>query len=472
VDATPGRESEQQVNDAEHLWNEVGQVLRGQVSEAVWLSTFQDARALQLIDSTLTVSVPSAQVRERIEGPYFPLVRNAVLECSEPDLTIDVVVRPERGADTTMFDDRTNGAIPAAAIPVGPGEPTAPPRTAGGLNSKYTFETFVKGASNQFALAAALRVAETPARSYNPLFIYGQAGLGKTHLLHAIGHYVDQNYAHHTVRYVSTEHFLNEYVDAIRQNSTGLFKRRYRDVDVLLIDDIQFMEGKEGLQEEFFHTFNSLHGANKQIVISSDRTPDAIQTLEDRLRGRFKWGLITDIQPPDLETRLAILRNKAERDHSRVPPDVLEFIAIRVTTNIRELEGALIRVSAYASLNQVPVSVEMAERLLVDLLRENEQQTLTPDRMLEITADYFGFTVEALKGKSRQRPLVTARQIGMYVMREQTELSYPAIAREFGGRDHTTVIHAVEKITKLITERQQVYDQVIELTKRFKAGGS
>ena len=211
----------------------------------------------------------------------------------------------------------------------------------------------MKGASNQFALAAALRVAETPARSYNPLFIYGAAGLGKTHLLHAIGHYVEQNYAHYSVRYVSTEAFLNEYVNAIRTNSTAMFKRRYRDVDVLLIDDIQFMEGKEGLQEEFFHTFNSLHGANKQIVISSDRMPDAIPTLEDRLRGRFKWGLITDIQPPDLETRLAILRNKADRDHSPVPADVLEFIATRVTSNIRELEGALIRVSAYASLNQV-----------------------------------------------------------------------------------------------------------------------
>ncbi len=472
MDATPERESEQQVNDAEHLWNEVGQVLKGQVSEAVWLSTFQDARALQLIDSTLTLSVPSAQVRERIEGPYLPLVQGAVHESSQPNLIVDVVVRPERRADDTRFDEHSNGTGTHVPAPVATGEAPAPPRAAGGLNSKYTFETFVKGASNQFALAAALRVAETPARSYNPLFIYGQAGLGKTHLLHAIGHYVDQNYAHHTVRYVSTEHFLNEYVDAIRQNTTGLFKRRYRDVDVLLIDDIQFMEGKEGLQEEFFHTFNSLHGANKQIVISSDRTPDAIQTLEDRLRGRFKWGLITDIQPPDLETRLAILRNKAERDHSRVPADVLEFIATRVATNIRELEGALIRVSAYASLNQVPVTVEIAERLLVDLLKETEEQPLTPDRMLQITADYFGFTVDALKGKSRQRPLVTARQIGMYVMRDQTDLSFPAIAREFGGRDHTTVIHAFEKIKKLMAERQQVYDQVVELTKRFKAGGS
>jgi chromosomal replication initiator protein len=470
VDATPGQEPEQQVNDAEHLWNVVGQVLREQVPEAVWLSTFQDARALQLTESTLTLSVPSARVKERIEGPYLPLLAGALHQAAPGDLDVEVVVLAERGVEETLFDEVGEPEAMLADLDRDGVERSLPPRAAGGLNTKYTFETFVKGASNQFALAAALRVAETPARSYNPLFIYGAAGLGKTHLLHAIGHYVDQNYAHHTVRYVSTEHFLNEYVDAIRQNTTGLFKRRYRDVDVLLIDDIQFMEGKEGLQEEFFHTFNSLHGANKQIVISSDRTPDAIQTLEDRLRGRFKWGLITDIQPPDLETRLAILRNKAERDHSKVPPEVLEFIASRVTTNIRELEGALIRVSAYASLNQVPVTIEIAERLLVDLLKENEQRALTPERMLDIIAEYFGFPVEALKGKSRQRPLVTARQIGMYVMREQTELSYPAIAREFGGRDHTTVIHAVEKITKLMTERQQVYDQVMELTKRIKAG--
>ena len=329
----------------------------------------------------------------------------------------------------------------------------------------------MKGASNQFALAAALRVAETPARSYNPLFIYGAAGLGKTHLLHAIGHYVDQNYAHHTVRYVSTEHFLNEYVDAIRQNTTGLFKRRYRDVDVLLIDDIQFMEGKEGLQEEFFHTFNSLHGANKQIVISSDRTPDAIQTLEDRLRGRFKWGLITDIQPPDLETRLAILRNKAERDHSRVPPTCSSSSPPTSPTTSASSKARSSGSPPTPASTRCRVTVEMAERLLVDLLQETEQRRPdTPTGMLEIIADYFGFTVEALKGKSRQRPLVTARQIGMYVIREQTDLSYPAIAREFGGRDHTTVIHAVEKITKLMKERQQVYDQVTELTKRFKAG--
>ncbi len=265
---------------------------------------------------------------------------------------------------------------------------------ASGMNPRYTFEDFVKGASNQFALAAAQRVAETPGRSYNPLFIYGSAGLGKTHLLHAIGHYVHNHYQHDVVRYVTTETFLNEYVDAIRTNSTANFKRRYRDIDVLLIDDIQFMEGKEGLQEEFFHTFNSLHGANKQIVISSDRMPDAIPTLEERLRGRFKWGLITDIQPPDLETRLAILRNKAERDHSPVPTDTLEFIASRITTNIRELEGALIRVTAYASLNSVPISTHLAEQLLGDLLSDSYVKPRTDDELLNEIAVILGFSVE------------------------------------------------------------------------------
>ena len=294
-----------------------------------------------------------------------------------------------------------------------------------GLNPRYTFETFVKGASNQFALAAALRVAETPGRSYNPLFIYGSAGLGKTHLLHAIGHYVHHHYQHDIVRYVSTETFLNEYVDAIRTNTIANFKRRYRDIDVLLIDDIQFMEGKEGLQEEFFHTFNSLHGANKQIVMSSDRMPDAIPTLEERLRGRFKWGLITDIQPPDLETRLAILRNKAERDRSPVPAETLEFIASHITTNIRELEGALIRVTAYASLNHVPITTDLAEQLLGDLLTGSQVKTRTDEELLAEIAVILGFSVEALRGKSRQRPLVTARQIAMYVFRELTDLSLP-----------------------------------------------
>ena len=317
-------------------------------------------------------------------------------------------------------------------------------------------------------MAAAQRVAETPGRSYNPLFIYGSAGLGKTHLLHAIGDYVHQNYAHYEVRCVSTETFLNEYVDGIRSNTIASFKRRYREVDVLLIDDIQFMQGKEGLQEEFFHTFNSLHGANKQIVISSDRVPDAIPTLEDRLRGRFRWGLITDVQPPDMETRLAILRNKAERERTQVSNEVLEYIASNVTTNIRELEGAFIRVGAYSSLNKVSVDLPMARSLLTDLLTKNASKPRTDQQLLAEIAEHFGFSVEALCGKSRQRPLVSARQSAMYVFRELTDLSYPAIARLFGGRDHTTVIHAVDKTKRMMSERKQVFDQVNELVQKFK----
>ena len=454
------------VNDAEHLWTDAAVHLRAQVSEAVWLSTFQDAHASGYDGARLVLEVPSTHVRDRIETRYLPLVREAFEEIGidELDLSIEVMATPEPVVDPDPGHQGTLSLVDSLGATVGGGQPVR----MNGLNPNYMFETFVKGASNQFALAAALRVAEVPARSYNPLFIYGSAGLGKTHLLHAIGHYVHQNYAHYQVRYVSTETFLNEYVDAIRTNSTTAFKRRYRDADVLLIDDIQFMEGKEGLQEEFFHTFNALHGANKQIIISSDRMPDAIPTLEDRLRGRFRWGLITDIQPPDLETRLAILHNKAERDATPMPSEVLEFIATHITNNIRELEGALIRVSAYASLNRVPVTVPLAERLLADLLSSPQQRAMTPAAMLDTIADFFAMSIDQLKGKSRQRPLVIARQIGMYVFRELTDLSYPTIAREFGGRDHTTVIHAVEKVQRLMSERHQIYDQVTELIARIK----
>lgn len=457
---------EAQVNDAEQLWNRAVRLLRDQVSEVVWLSTFQGAEAVELAGNRLVVAVPSTHARDRINGPYLALVRDALTEAGHGDVELVLSVRPDwteepfpRETDTPLVPVPTNGEQRSAAAEA----------LISRLNERYTFETFVKGQSNQFALAAALRVAETPGRSYNPLFIYGAAGLGKTHLLHAIAHYVQQNYGHYQVRYVSTETFLNEYVDAIRTSSTPAFKRRYREIDVLLVDDIQFMEGKEGLQEEFFHTFNSLHGAGKQIVISSDRTPDNIPTLEERLRGRFKWGLITDIQPPDLETRLAILRNKAERDHSLVPPEVLEFIASRVTNNIRELEGALIRVSAYASLNRATLDVALAQQLLTDMLSGNQPRPLTPAVMLETISEFFGFSVEALRGKSRQRPLVTARQVAMYVFRELTDLSYPAIGREFGNRDHTTVIHAVEKVQALMKERQQIYSQVTELIQLLKA---
>jgi chromosomal replication initiator protein len=459
------------------VWRATAQVLRAQVSEAVWFSTFNDAVAIADDKMSLRLQVPNTYVRERILTRYMSLVRDALDEvgASERQLLIDVQTNTAADVNEQLSTNNTPDQLPAelnTSLNQPTDTTTLKSRTgkgmAVGLNPRYTFETFVKGTSNQFALAAAQRVAETPGRSYNPLFIYGSAGLGKTHLLHAIGYYVHQNYAHYEVRYVSTETFLNEYVDGSRSNTMAAFKRRYREVDVLLIDDIQFMEGKEGLQEEFFHTFNSLHGANKQIVISSDRMPDAIPTLEDRLRGRFRWGLITDIQPPDMETRLAILRNKAERERTSVSHEVLEFIASNVTTNIRELEGALIRVAAYASLNKTQVDVSLAKQLLTDLLTRTAVKPRTDEQLLVEIAEHLGFEVEALRGKSRQRPLVQARQTAMYVFRELTDLSYPAIARLFGGRDHTTVIHAVDKTQRMMSERKQVYDQVTELVQKFK----
>ena len=459
------------------VWRATAQVLRAQVSEAVWFSTFNDAVAVADDKMSLRLQVPNTYVRERILTRYMSLVRDALDEvgASERQLLIDVQTNTAADVNEQLSTNNTPDQLPAelnTSLNQPSDTTTLKSRTgkgmAVGLNPRYTFETFVKGTSNQFALAAAQRVAETPGRSYNPLFIYGSAGLGKTHLLHAIGYYVHQNYAHYEVRYVSTETFLNEYVDGIRSNTIAAFKRRYREVDVLLIDDIQFMEGKEGLQEEFFHTFNSLHGANKQIVISSDRMPDAIPTLEDRLRGRFRWGLITDIQPPDMETRLAILRNKAERERTSVSHEVLEFIASNVTTNIRELEGALIRVAAYASLNKTQVDATLAKQLLTDLLTRTAVKPRTDEQLLVEIAEHLGFEVEALRGKSRQRPLVQARQTAMYVFRELTDLSYPAIARLFGGRDHTTVIHAVDKTQRMMSERKQVYDQVTELVQKFK----
>ncbi|CAN5832867.1 hypothetical protein BH24ACT5_BH24ACT5_08250 [soil metagenome] len=467
-----------QVNDGNELWAAVADALREQFSEAVWFSTFTDVRPVKLDGRELTVTVPSNQVRDRILTRFLPLVNDALEQVRGPDHRLVLLVEPHHAVDVERGPRADRGGwrgLPSEAHDSG-GPTLAPPGAFGtspideaGLNPRYMFETFVKGNSNQFALAAALKVAETPGRSYNPLFIYGSAGLGKTHLLHAIGHYVHHNYQHHDVRYVSTERFLNEFVDAIRYKTNTAFQRRYRDVDVLLIDDIQFLENREGLQEEFFHTFNALHGANKQIVISSDRVPDAIPTLEERLIGRFKWGLITDIQPPDVETRLAILRNKAERDHVQVPTDTLEFIATHINSNIRELEGALIRVTAFASLSGVPITTELATTLLADLLGDTRTKARTDEELLAEIATILGFDVVALKGKSRQRPLVTARQISMYVFRNLTELSYPSIARLFGNRDHTTVIHAVDKIQRLMSERKQIYDQVTDLLQQLKS---
>jgi chromosomal replication initiator protein len=363
----------------------------------------------------------------------------------------------------------------AANLPHLPGSGSAhmsgqgAPRPAGArLNPKYTFETFVIGSSNRFAHAAAVAVAEAPAKAYNPLFIYGDSGLGKTHLLHAIGHYAQSLYQGVKVRYVSSEEFTNDFINMIRDGKQDGFRRRYRDVDVLLVDDIQFLENKEGTQEEFFHTFNTLHNASKQIVISSDRAPKRLVTLEDRLRSRFEWGLLTDVQPPELETRIAILRKKAVQDRLNAPPEALEYIASRISTNIRELEGALIRVTAFASLNRQTVDLQLAEFVLKDLIPEAHGPEITAATIMGQTASYFGLSIDDLCGTSRSRVLVTARQIAMYLCRELTDLSLPKIGQQFGGRDHTTVMHADRKIRSLMAERRSIYNQVTELTNRIK----
>ncbi len=336
------------------------------------------------------------------------------------------------------------------------------------LNPKYTFETFVIGGSNRFAHAAAIAVAESPGKSYNPLTIYGDSGLGKTHLLHALGHYVRSYFDRVRVRYVSTEELTNDFINAISQNKGAEFRRRYRDIDVLLIDDIQFLEGKEQTQEEFFHTFNTLHNAQKQIVMTSDRPPKLLENLEPRLRSRFGWGLITDVQAPDLETRIAILRKKAAAERLVAGPEVLEFIASRIQTNIRELEGALIRVTAFASLNRQPVDLGLAEIVLKDLIPEVGETPITAGTIMAQTASYFDVSIEDLCGQSRTHVLVSARQIAMYLCRELTDLSLPKIGQQFGGRDHTTVMHAERKIRTLMAERRSVYNQVTELTNRIK----
>jgi chromosomal replication initiator protein len=336
------------------------------------------------------------------------------------------------------------------------------------LNARYIFETFVIGASNRFAHAAAVAVAEAPAKAYNPLFIYGESGLGKTHLLHAIGAYAKELYGNVRVRYVSSEEFTNDFINSIRDDKATAFQRRYRDLDILLVDDIQFLENKERTQEEFFHTFNTLYNANKQIVISSDRPPKQLTTLEDRLRSRFEWGLITDIQPPELETRIAILRKKAAQDKLNAPDDVLEFIASKISTNIRELEGALIRVTAFASLNRQIVDMGLAEIVLKDLIPNEVNSEITAPTIMAQTAAYYSLTIDDLCGTSRSRALVNARQIAMYLCRELTELSLPKIGQTFGGRDHTTVMHADRKIRELMAERRSIYNQVNELTTRIK----
>src|SRR6266851_4289684 len=435
--------------------------------QRAWLKL---TRPLGLVENTALIATPNEFVKEQLETRLRALITHALSRELGRSIQLAVTVDPTATAMSAFpraasFDpvrnrERRDAANPALADSSRP--------TQARLNTKYTFETFVIGSSNRFAHAAAVAVAEAPAKAYNPLFIYGDSGLGKTHLLHAIGHYAQSLYHGVKVRYVSSEEFTNDFINMIRDGKQDGFRRRYRDVDVLLVDDIQFLENKEGTQEEFFHTFNTLHNATKQIVISSDRAPKRLVTLEDRLRSRFEWGLITDIQPPELETRIAILRKKAVQEGLNAPPEALEYIASRISTNIRELEGALIRVSAFASLNRQHVDLQLAEFVLKDLIPEAQGPEITASTIMGQTASYFGLSIDDLCGTSRSRVLVTARQIAMYLCRELTDLSLPKIGQQFGGRDHTTVMHADRKIRSLMAERRSIYNQVTELTNRIK----
>jgi len=449
-------------------------------------------RPLAIVEDTALVAAPNEFTKDVLESKLRPLVVDALSRTLGREVRIAVTVDPTIApsldddatddlADSTYADPVSASAIstPSIAPPAsisapetvrpGTGSPGTRTEEASRLNPKYTFDTFVIGSSNRFAHAAAVAVAEQPAKAYNPLFVYGESGLGKTHLLHAIGHYTRTLYAGARVRYVSSEEFTNEFINSIRDDKAAAFQRRYRDVDVLLVDDIQFLSGKVQTQEEFFHTFNTLHNANKQIVVTSDLPPKQLQDFEDRMRSRFEWGLITDVQPPDLETRIAILRKKSAQERLSAPPEVLEFIASKISTNIRELEGALIRVTAFASLNRQPVDLPLAEVVLKDLITDQAGPEITSSIIMMQTAAYFGVTVDDLCGSSRSRVLVTARQIAMYLCRELTDLSLPKIGQAFGGRDHTTVMHADRKIRQLMAERRSLYNQVTDLTARIKS---
>ncbi|MEL4504846.1 chromosomal replication initiator protein DnaA [Luteococcus sp. H138] len=446
-----------------------------------WL---RNTRPLTMHESTVMIAVPNEFTRERIETRMRVQIEEALSDffhrqirlavTVEPDLELSLEV-PERDEDPEELDPEPAQFIPKpdAERPRPGAAPLAssPSADLDRLNPKYTFETFVIGSSNRFAHAAAAAVAEAPGKSYNPLMIYGESGLGKTHLLHAIGHYVHNYYDRVRVKYVSTEELTNDFINAISDNRTAQFRRTYRDVDVLLIDDIQFLESKIQTQEEFFHTFNTLHNAQKQIVMTSDRPPKLLEALEPRLRSRFEWGLITDIQPPDLETRIAILKRMAATQNLTAGPEVLEFIASKIQTNIRELEGALIRVTAFASLQRQEVDLDLAQIVLKDLIPEGTEAEVTPQLIMNETAAYFGITLEELTGASRTHVLVTARQIAMYLCRELTDMSLPKIGQLFGGKDHTTVMHADRKIRELLRERRSVFNQVTELTNRIKQQG-
>jgi chromosomal replication initiator protein len=452
-----GRRVEGQLElTAESLWQEVAGRLRGTLNETTYKTWFDEAGGSSLDDGAFVLSVPNDFTREWIEGHFLGLISAAVRDAAGQELQIRLSVERREPELTAIVPPPRRQSADAAGPAVS-------------MNPKYTFDSFVIGSSNRFAHAAALAVAEAPAQAYNPLFIYGSTGLGKTHLLQAIAQYTSEHAGSLTARYVTSETFMNDFINSLRDKRIEGFKSRYRNYDVLLIDDVQFFEHKERIQEEFFHTFNSLYEAGSQIVISSDRPPREISTLEERLRSRFEWGLITDIQPPDLETRIAILRKKVKTDGIAVPDaEVLTFIASRISTNIRELEGALTRVVAFSSLTGRPMTTELAQDVLKDVFPQGELAEVSIKRIQETVSDRFGLSLEELCGDKRSQNIVYPRQVAMYLSRELTDSSLPKIGKEFGGRDHTTVIHATSKIARMIKEDRSVYNLVQELTARIK----
>jgi chromosomal replication initiator protein len=461
--------------DLESLWAHAVDALADSAVTPQHRAWLRLTRPLGLVEDTALVAAPNDFAKDVLETRLRPFIGAALSAQLGREIRVAVTVEPPAqalldGGQGDALDPVNEDTVPGMHWPRTPVQAERPATRVepARLNPKYTFETFVIGSSNRFAHAAAVAVSEAPAKAYNPLFIYGDSGLGKTHLLHAIGHYAQRLFQHARVKYVSSEEFTNDFINSLRDDKQSAFQKRYRDNDVLLVDDIQFLENKERTQEEFFHTFNTLHNADKQIVISSDRPPKQLSTLEDRLRTRFEWGLITDVQPPDLETRIAILRKKASVERLAAPPDVLEFIASKIQSNIRELEGALIRVTAFASLNRQGVDLPLAEIVLKDLIPESGGPEITAATIIATTAEYFTVSIEDLCGQSRSRVLVTARQIAMYLCRELTELSLPKIGQTFGGRDHTTVMHADRKIRSLMAERRSIFNQVTELTNRVK----
>jgi chromosomal replication initiator protein len=441
---------------AESLWNEVAGRLKGALNETTYRTWFAEAEGAELSDDAFVLGVPNDFTREWIEGHFLGLIGAAVRDVTGQERRVALSVTERIPADTPAPAEAPKGLSRSGAMDFG-------------MNPKYTFDLFVIGSSNRFAHAAALAVAEAPAQAYNPLFIYGGTGLGKTHLMQAIAQYVGEHSSDLSVRYVTSETFMNDFINSLRDKRIEGFKQRYRTYDLLLVDDVQFFEHKERIQEEFFHTFNSLYEAGRQIVMSSDRPPRDISTLEERLRSRFEWGLITDIQPPDLETRIAILRKKVKSDQIEIrDPELLTFIASRVSTNIRELEGALTRVVAFSSLTGRPLSVDLAQDVLRDVFPQGESAQISIERIQDLICERFGVTMAELTGERRSQNIVYPRQVAMYLSRELTDSSLPKIGKEFGGRDHTTVIHATSKIARLIREDRSVYNLVQELTARVR----